>query len=282
MLMMSCAVVIRTLKDLDCVGTECCQAGVQMVGGQATASSGSPREHPGQVELLPAWRGEMGAGLLGQPQSLRPASSATGGAGFVRSPGAASAAIERTPSPSSILSAGAAQAAIGPGAAAGQPTPPDAPPTAIKATMSPGSMAAAQAAWPTLVAETHGGTVGCAAATAVSTAQQMAVPGSTPEPLHLVRASIKLQSAGPGNLSRGLRQDLQESLGGEQNVPHLEASVRPGCVHLIVDALRLEVGHLFSHPCKCCVPCSSMSCMQASLLTQTKHCQLVQERGRQT
>ncbi|CAL8463580.1 g3114 [Coccomyxa elongata] len=56
-----------------------------------------------------------------------------------------------------------------------------------------------------------------------------------------VRVSTKLESAGAEDIAgRALRSDLEGVLGGEGNVPRLEAAVRPGCVHLVVDALVLQ------------------------------------------
>jgi hypothetical protein len=57
-----------------------------------------------------------------------------------------------------------------------------------------------------------------------------------------MRVSAKLESAGPQDLTgRSLRPDLEGALGGEGKVARLEAAIRPGCVHLVVDALVLQV-----------------------------------------
>ena len=57
-----------------------------------------------------------------------------------------------------------------------------------------------------------------------------------------VRVSAKLGDAGPLQLAGGgLREGVQRMLGGEGSTPGLQASVRPGCVHLVVDALTFWV-----------------------------------------
>ena len=52
-----------------------------------------------------------------------------------------------------------------------------------------------------------------------------------------IRMSIKLLDAGPRALQPGLRRELEAALGGPGEVANLQAAVRPGCVHIVADAL---------------------------------------------
>lgn len=57
-----------------------------------------------------------------------------------------------------------------------------------------------------------------------------------------MRLSAKLGDAGPQQLAgSSLREGVQRMLGGEGSTPGLQASLRPGCVHLVVDALTFWV-----------------------------------------
>ncbi len=57
-----------------------------------------------------------------------------------------------------------------------------------------------------------------------------------------MRLSAKLGDAGPQQLAgASLREGMQRMLGGEGSTPGLQASVRPGCTHLVVDALTFWV-----------------------------------------
>ena len=57
-----------------------------------------------------------------------------------------------------------------------------------------------------------------------------------------MRMSTKLGDAGPQQLAgSSLREGVQQMLGGEGTTPGLQASVRPGCVHVVVDALTFKV-----------------------------------------
>ena len=57
-----------------------------------------------------------------------------------------------------------------------------------------------------------------------------------------MRLSAKLGDAGPQHLvGAGLREGVQRMLGGEGSTPGIQASVRPGCTHLVVDALTFWV-----------------------------------------
>ena len=60
--------------------------------------------------------------------------------------------------------------------------------------------------------------------------------------LHGMRLSYKLGDAGPQQLAgSSLRGGVQNMLGGEATSPGLQAAVRSGCVHLVVDALTFKV-----------------------------------------
>lgn len=66
--------------------------------------------------------------------------------------------------------------------------------------------------------------------------------GGTPPGCATARLSAKLESAGPGDLGgEGLRGDLAQAMGGPDNVLRMEGAARPGCVHIVVDALLLQV-----------------------------------------
>jgi hypothetical protein len=62
--------------------------------------------------------------------------------------------------------------------------------------------------------------------------------------------SSKLRDVGPEQLatSEGLREGVQRMLGGEATTPGMQATVRPGCVHLVVDALTFKVWCLLIRP----------------------------------
>jgi hypothetical protein len=200
---------------------------MQLAGGQLTTPASSPGEHGAAGELLPAWRGQLAPGLMVSGQSVQPAEppSCRG----VASPSArAEAGGRHSPSPSSMLHDRPGQGG------AGSPARADDQPHSSAAGVPLGSAAGAQAAWPPLMGEAPPAASAGAAAASDCAGHQ--------GPPQMMRVSIKLQSAGPKDLGgQGLRRDLQEAFGGHENVPHLEASVRPGCVHLIVDALSLEV-----------------------------------------
>lgn len=68
--------------------------------------------------------------------------------------------------------------------------------------------------------------------------------------LYALRVSSKLRDVGPEQLatSEGLREGVQRMLGGEATTPGLQAAVRPGCVHLVVDALTFKVRYLLIRP----------------------------------
>ena len=74
--------------------------------------------------------------------------------------------------------------------------------------------------------------------------------------LHGMRLSYKLGDAGPQQLAgSSLRGGVQNMLGGEATSPGLQAAVRSGCVHLVVDALTFKVrpwAYVLYPDCHCC------------------------------
>lgn len=76
------------------------------------------------------------------------------------------------------------------------------------------------------------------------------------------RLSAKLDEAGGADLAGGgLREDLEQALGGAGNVARLEAAARPGCVHLVTDVRLLQVGKsLLCHSLP--APWHSLTCCQ--------------------
>lgn len=157
------------------------------------------------AQLLSTWRADSGASF-----STLPLPRASIAAAPARSE-SAEAESERTPPPSE------------PGSAKRPAAPLAAPPS----DMPPEHAAMPQAAWPPLAA-----------------AEDACSPCSSPAGAGAqhVRVSTKLESAGAEDIAgRALRSDLEGVLGGEGNIQRLEAAVRPGCVHLVVDALVLQV-----------------------------------------
>lgn len=113
---------------------------------------------------------------------------------------------------------------------------PGAPPGSVKAEMPPVCKEAARAAWPVI-----SGALSKPGREALLRRSDSA-RGAEPAPLHTARVSTKLGNAGLGQLAgAGLREGVQRMLGGEGAAPGLQASVRPGCVHLVVDALVFKV-----------------------------------------
>lgn len=190
----------------------------QVVGGSVTAPALTSGDTAGAgpndtAQMLSTWRTDSGASFSTLPL---PYSSA---------PERDEPPVERTPSPSAMLAAAPAQRA-GAAAVADAPELPAAPAGALPAEMPPASAAAAQAAW----AEEAG------------SPRRPAPAGPADARLQGMRVSAKLESAGPQDLTgRSLRPDLEGALGGEGKVARLEAAIRPGCVHLVVDALVLQV-----------------------------------------
>ena len=93
---------------------------------------------------------------------------------------------------------------------------------------------AAQAAWPVIA-----GTLG----KPKPELAQRSDSARGEQALYALRVSSKLRDVGPEQLatSEGLREGVQRMLGGEATTPGLHAAVRPGCVHLVVDALTFKV-----------------------------------------
>jgi hypothetical protein len=56
-----------------------------------------------------------------------------------------------------------------------------------------------------------------------------------------MRMSLKLLDAEPAELQPGIRRELEATMGGPAQVVSLQAAVRPGCVHVVADALLATV-----------------------------------------
>ena len=98
---------------------------------------------------------------------------------------------------------------------------------------------AARAAWPAIAGA---GAAGKAAQELPRTDSARGEPA-----FQGMRLSAKLGDAGPQEMAgSALREGMQRMLGGEGGTPGLQASMRPGCVHLVVDALTFWVQpHIF-------------------------------------
>ena len=105
---------------------------------------------------------------------------------------------------------------------------------------------AARAAWPTIAGAGAPGKAGPELQRTDSARGEPAFQG--------MRLSAKLGDAGPQELAgSALREGMQRMLGGEGSTPGLQASVRPGCVHLVVDTLTFWVRPtIFSHEVRVC------------------------------
>ena len=95
---------------------------------------------------------------------------------------------------------------------------------------------AARTAWPAIA-----GSAGMAGKTSPERHPRSGSMQEQPA-LHGMRLSYKLGDAGPQQLAgSSLRGGVQNMLGGEATSPGLQAAVRSGCVHLVVDALTFKV-----------------------------------------
>ena len=95
---------------------------------------------------------------------------------------------------------------------------------------------AARTAWPAIA-----GSAGMAGKSSPELHQRSDSMQEQPA-LQGMRLSYKLGDAGPQQLAgSSLRGGVQHMLGGEATSPGLQAAVRSGCVHLVVDALTFKV-----------------------------------------